>query len=362
MMNKIALISLLVVSTLCVSSPSLASGSGGFLPAGEGGGLSSMVFIQLIALTAFLVLWGEVARRLSLRLALLYWLVLPLALYLPVWQEHGQSMNVTWFFWAKLYTVAAGAAWFALCRWVRTFPQHLGRVVIVLDLWLNIVLAMIVDLSQERTLNVIAGALLCVSMPLWDRITVRRQTNEVISSQAGGGRGGGSRPNARRWPPVSDLVYDLPWSWILAYTVWNANFAYRWGVEAMIFHGAVLTSALVHALWTGRELWAQARVHTLGCFFMLYITLGPQFETSSMSTPLAPSLALTLQIMVLLLAVLAVFHRLYEMLREHNSTWGMLGVMRSPPSKSTRKPEARVTLDGAQPDTDSPSPQSQSEA
>ena len=68
---------------------------------------------------------------------------------------------------------------------------------------------------------------------------------------------------------------DLHWSgmtlsWIIGYTIWNWVFVYlNYGFQSSLAHIAVLGSALVIGL-IDRERWLQARVFTLGTFFIIF--------------------------------------------------------------------------------------------
>jgi hypothetical protein len=77
---------------------------------------------------------------------------------------------------------------------------------------------------------------------------------------------------------VKDEYNDLSWgsmtmSWIIGYTLWNWVFVYlNYGDQSAVYHLAVLASALVIA-FIDRERWLQARVFTLGTYFMIFHTI-----------------------------------------------------------------------------------------
>lgn len=85
------------------------------------------------------------------------------------------------------------------------------------------------------------------------------------------------QPGARavRFPILSrrrTLAYDLPWSWIAAYTAWNAGFVCAAYPLHASDHLAVLGAPLAATFWAGdRGAWYRARALTLALYGCLVV-------------------------------------------------------------------------------------------
>jgi len=132
------------------------------------------------------------------------WLVVPLALA-PGWIQLSRDPAMDWptFLWVKTWSVVLACSWFALCR---ARPQTFSSTIVGRSMWLllvvNIMEAVVLDWQGGHYMNAAAGALLCAS------ILPRAAAGAEITKRHG----------------CHLLEIDLPWAWIIGYTVWNSCF------------------------------------------------------------------------------------------------------------------------------------------
>lgn len=102
---------------------------------------------------------------------------------------------------------------------------------------INMLEAAAMDASQGYAINALAAILLIGASLLG------------LSSATVAGR--------TRWHVVR---YDLPWIWLLGFTLWDACLVYlNWGGYAFGQHVEVLGAALAVAILPGRQTWLHAR-------------------------------------------------------------------------------------------------------
>lgn len=150
--------------------------------------------------------------------------------------------------WVKVFTLAVSVT---LITWL---PRTTGRLQRRLAtcawaiLGLNILEATLADAVHGRWMNTAVGAVLIATLAGPGAVTVTQFQG---------------RPAVR---------YDLPWRWIVAYTLWNftvvaGNYPLRW-----LDHCAVLGAPLAATLVLGdRRYWLEARAFTLGIFLVAVI-------------------------------------------------------------------------------------------
>jgi hypothetical protein len=216
-----------------------------------GGGV--MLLVQIAALLMFLIGGGAAIRRLPAAWQALTWVAVP-ALLLPLWLQLGATHHWSWFLWAKTWSVVLACAWFALCAARPGIQRPVVAVTVQLFLGLNILEAVVMDWSRGATANAIAGLVLIASLAL---IRAPR-----VEARAG-------RP---------EIVFELGWSWIASYTVWNACFVYGSFTHAFGQHLAVLAAALVPAIRRGQASWLTARATSLGLYLVVYDSLFGYFR------------------------------------------------------------------------------------
>lgn len=222
-----------------------------------------MLILYIISLFLLLLLLAETLRRLPLKTGILFWAAAPIIL-LPLWLHN--STNWDWFLWVKTYSVLIPC----LLLFILRHKQRLSDRVIGWGWYilytLNILEAVVFDMSSGNHLNALLGVALILLMPSPRTIQIEYGLKE------------------------SNLSFDLPLSWIMAYTIWNFGFIYgNWAGFAAAQHIAVLAVPFFIAWRLGWRYWSQARAITLGLFLVVYNSFYPwfvnEFESSAWQNP-----------------------------------------------------------------------------
>ena len=155
-----------------------------------------------------------------------------------------------WFAWIKVFSIASGIILLSLFRTTRLGTKTLVRWSTYAFLVVNILEAVLKDITTgtgANYLNALAGILLIVTLN-------KIRTVHIDTS---------SKHKDLLWGSMT-----LPW--IVGYTIWNWVFVYlNFGFQSSMMHIAVLASALV-VVCVDKERWLQARVFTLGTFFIFF--------------------------------------------------------------------------------------------
>ncbi len=197
------------------------------------------VLLQIIAVTAILLVAQEALRRANRWAVWGVFLVMPLMLT-PYWIRVNELGLFSWF---KYYTVFFCVCWGTTLRFTSLGNRAWARCTIPLLLAVNISEAVTLDLcghGRAHTLNAIAGLLLIATLP-YGADSTRIDT-------------------ATRW---RDLHYGVGRSWVIGYTIWNWTFVYLNYPSLTGHHTAVLAAGLVVAMNDPR-IWSQTRASTLG--------------------------------------------------------------------------------------------------
>ncbi|MCC6564084.1 hypothetical protein IT087_04300 [Candidatus Uhrbacteria bacterium] len=154
-----------------------------------------------------------------------------------------------WFAWLKVLSIAVGIILLSLFRTTRLGSSALVRYSTYALLAVNIFEAVARDVATgtiANYLNALAGILLIVTLERIDTIRITASKQKDL-----------------RWTSIT-------MAWIIGYTIWNWVFVYlNFGLQSGLVHLAVLGSAFAVAL-VERERWLQARLFTLGTFFMIF--------------------------------------------------------------------------------------------
>lgn len=154
-----------------------------------------------------------------------------------------------WFAWMKVLTIALGILLLSVLRNTRLGQTVFVRWATYAFLVVNIMEAVVKDFTTgtiANYLNVVAGILLVLTLNRIDTIRIRT-----------------TRQKDLRWTAMT-------MAWIVGYTLWNWVFVYlNFGFQSAMAHVAVLGSALMMA-FVDKERWLQARLFTLGTFFMIF--------------------------------------------------------------------------------------------
>ncbi len=202
----------------------------------------------MIAFIASAVLLGvlfggyELLRRSKILTAIMFVLI-PLIMT-PFWMATDHRI----FLWLKLYSVIGGVLLLALLRHTTLSKYFLLFTLIYLALVLNIGEALVVDIMNFKFFNGIAGILLIVTLPGIKKICIDAEGRQ------------------------KDLLWDIPFTWILGYTVWNWVFVVNTFPQAPLRHLAILGVPFMVACFH-RKVWIQVRAYTLGIYLILYFSL-----------------------------------------------------------------------------------------
>ncbi|QEG34186.1 DUF5692 family protein [Bythopirellula goksoeyrii] len=181
----------------------------------------------------------EVVSRSRLPVLWTLFLLVPFALT-PYWLN---TNSFDLFVWIKIYSVMFCVSWAGWLRFTTMGDRPWLRRTIAWLLVANIVEALVLDIQATGTahhFNALAGILLIVTLPL----SVRHTRIDRVSRHR-------------------TLRYDVPLAWICGYTFWNWTFVYLNYPAYMGHHTAILSAALVVALFDP-QCWLQARAATLG--------------------------------------------------------------------------------------------------
>lgn len=225
-----------------------------------------MIIIYIVALFVILVIGAFAVLRLPALLVALLWLVVPAALT-PIWLEYAQEWHWSWFGWAKVWSVVAGCALLSAFAGSSKSSSLPVSIAIWILLAVNILEASAANAGQGFWLNALAGSVLIVAaLP------------SILSAQVAEGT------------KLHVVAYDLPWLWVLGFTLWDLCFVYLHS-GGLFFgqHVAVLAAPIALATLSNRRFWLHARAVTLGLHLIIfntfYSSLRQQFNTSSWHHP-----------------------------------------------------------------------------
>ena len=145
--------------------------------------------------------------------------------------------------WAKVLTLSVSVAWVAWLPRTTGKTQHRLAVGACVILILNILEAVAADAVGGRWVNAMVGAVLVATAAGPRAVSVA----QVLGRPA--------------------MNYDLPWRWIITYSIWNltvvcGNYPLHW-----CEHFAVLSAPMLATMIGGdRRLWLEARAFTLSVF------------------------------------------------------------------------------------------------
>ena len=203
----------------------------------------------IVLMLLVLISVHQVLRQLPLIAGIAVMGVFPLLLGWFYWRKIA---DWSWFLWVKTYSVTFLCCALFFGKFTQgSFLTGVGVFIYVL-IMINVLEASLKDFLKGSKINTIAGLLVAVSTPLWH----------------------GLYSNAAQ----TDLFYNAHLIWIFAYTVWNITFIYGEGSEILGQHTALLMAPLVLAIFYGSDIWVQARVMTLGSYFLVYNSNRPWFK------------------------------------------------------------------------------------
>lgn len=225
------------------------------------------IFVSMIFYMLFLFLFLEYSRE---KQQFYKWFSIIAICSFPLW-----FLNIdSWFRWVKTISILIPLLFFNYIR-ISNDGKHENRYMRLKQKWpmwilyfilmLNIVEAMLQDISGGNYFNAICGLILCVTIPLptkhW-RV----------------GKNDGKNTFA-------EILADLPLAWCLLYVTWNAAFVYG---ENIAFFASSLCILIVPQIWMffkkRVDFWLMARVYTLAVHLLIrasYDIFTPVMDSSA---------------------------------------------------------------------------------
>ena len=226
-----------------------------------------LIFIYLIFVLVGVMI-HEVFRRYP-KTSIGIFLVLPVLLT-PLWVS--RSLQGDWFFWVKIYSALSLSVAILGMKFTHARTRKWFFYMIYIASLLNILEATVKALTASlAVLNILiglTGLLLIVTLPPTRFMEIRSQK-------------------------YCDFYWDIPYTWIFAYTLWGWIFIYLILPVCFIAQTAILMAPLIVAL-VNRKLYAQARVSSLAFYLILGFTfpyLSDILKTQVSTNPLVATIA-----------------------------------------------------------------------
>lgn len=225
------------------------------------------IFVSMVFYMLFLFLFLEYSRE---KQQFYKWFSIIAICSFPLW-----FLNIdSWFRWVKTISILIPLVFFNYIR-ISNDGKHKNSFMILKQKWpmwilyfilmLNIIEAMLQDISGGNYFNAACGLILCVTIPLptkhW-RV----------------GKNDGKNTFA-------EILADLPLAWCLLYVTWNAAFVYG---ENIAYFASSLCILIVPQIWMyvrkRVDFWLMARVYTLAVHLLIrasYDIITPVMDSTA---------------------------------------------------------------------------------
>lgn len=251
-----------------------------------------MLGIYTIATCLALVILQEVFRRSRILTLLVFGLLPPVIVVAMLIMGY-----LDWFKLAKIVSVPLGIMLIWFCRYTSFGEKRLGFVLIHCVLLINIMEAVVKDLTTAIQAGVVdlklisCGLTASSGVMLIFSLALPRTAQNFVNT-----------PSLKQIAfidvksPTRDFCYgSMPLSWIIAYTAWHLSFIYLNFPEDIFMHLGLHGAALFVGL-RRPELWLQTRALSLGIFliaaYSFHQHLGPFKASQSLLVELAFGLSL----------------------------------------------------------------------
>jgi len=172
------------------------------------------------------------------------------------------------FTWAKVFTLAASIGVIFILPGVEGKARRVLARVVTAIVVLNILEAVVADAFKGLWINAIVGA-------------------SLIATMAGSSKVGVKKTGTRL-----GLTYDLPWPWLLAYTLWNFTVVCGLYPEHYFDHCAVLAAPIAAVLIArDHRVWLEARAFTLSVYAISIVLTIDVFNLPWIPSAPAPGAA-----------------------------------------------------------------------
>jgi hypothetical protein len=200
-----------------------------------------MLVAGVLGLAAVLILAG---RRMTSH-ALYVAIFAGFPVLLCVFARRLDLQAITWF---KVFSLCAAILLIHFASLVRSTWRPTAGPAIYALVVLNIGGPAVFDALDGRWFGAaVAGAIIAL-MPRWNAITYPERNGRAVVS------------------------YDIPWLWIVAYTLWNASFVSTAYPAHGSDHIAVLSAPLILSLWSqDRRAWLRHRALTISLYAVMVV-------------------------------------------------------------------------------------------
>ena len=149
----------------------------------------------------------------------------------------------SWFAWAKFYSIAAAATTITLLKSTDLLKYKFFQFFSLFLCAGNILEAGLLDLQSRNYINMFVALSLMLTISGPKAISIGKVNN-------------------KKW-----FLYDIPFEWALAYTIWNFVFVYGNYNEFAPEHFAILLVSLIFTL-KNHLFWAEARIYSLALWLI----------------------------------------------------------------------------------------------
>lgn len=192
----------------------------------------------------------ELFRRLPIHFSLAFFGVLPIILTI-LWIHIMDQENHDWMTWIKIYLALIALNLINVSRWKYKNNKFMFKAIYVFVI-VNLVLPIsrfyvIIDNKIIATMMTISTICLCLALPNFRFMEVQKDSSR-------------------------DFCWDIPYFWIIAYTLWN------WSVVYLLFpplsgnQTAMLLAPLLVAI-KNKKLYVQARAYSFSFYLIMCFTI-----------------------------------------------------------------------------------------
>lgn len=225
------------------------------------------IFVSMALYMLFLFLFLEYTRE---KQKFYFWFSIIALCSFPLWFFNLDS----WFRWVKTLSILVPLLFFSLIR-ISNDGNHPNSLMSLKKAWpmkvlyailiLNILEAMLQDVSSLNYFNALSGLILIITIP-------HPKHHWYVGKNDGK-------------TSFAEILADLPLAWCLLYVSWNAAFVYG---ENIAFFASSLCILLVPQIWMfvnkRVDLWLMGRVYTLAVHLLIrasYDIFTPIMDSSA---------------------------------------------------------------------------------
>jgi len=197
--------------------------------------------MNLVLFLCVLMVFVWVVNRFSI-LAWIFFLLIPLFYF--IFGFKGFDLPV--FVYIKIFLVVTGMLWILFLRYSRIAKGRWPFFILYLIVLLNILVVVVYEQSIGIVFNTIAGIFLLLTLPNGNHIKIDKKSK------------------------TKDLLWDIPFLWIICYTLWDWSFCYSsYTVASKVFFVLLLAPIIFEVI--KRKTYLQVRAYTLAFYLLLFL-------------------------------------------------------------------------------------------